>query len=56
MVLLWVIANIVFLVAVVSGMSVRLFLDPRKFMASIGKRLFSISTYISLKMASRNYN
>ncbi|KDR06603.1 uncharacterized protein LOC110840519 isoform X3 [Zootermopsis nevadensis] len=42
MVLVWIIANIVFLVAVVSGMSVRLFLDPRKFLASIGKRIFSI--------------
>lgn len=50
MVLLWCIANTVFLVAVVSGMSVRLFLDPRKFMASIGKRIFSISMYYSLKL------
>lgn len=46
-ILIWVIVDAVFLAAVVSGMSVRLFLDPRKFMASIGKRIFSISTYPS---------
>ena len=46
-VLIWIVVDAVFLVAVVSGMSVRLFLDPRKFMASIGKRIFSISTYPS---------
>lgn len=42
MVFIWLIANTIFLVAVMSGMSVRLFLDPRKFMSSIGKRIFSI--------------
>jgi len=46
-ILMWIIVDAVFLVAVISGMSVRLFLDPRKFMASIGKRIFSISTYPS---------
>jgi hypothetical protein len=44
---MWIIVDAVFLAAVVSGMSVRLFLDPRKFVASIGKRIFSISTYSS---------
>jgi hypothetical protein len=51
MVLVWIIADIVFLMAVVSKMSVRLFLDPRKFMLSAGKGIFSISTYPSLKLA-----
>lgn len=46
-VLIWIIVDAVFLAAVVSGMSVRLFLDPRKFVASIGKRIFSISMYPS---------
>jgi hypothetical protein len=52
MVLLWIIANIIFLTAVVCGMSVRLFLDPKKFMASVGKRIFSVSTYPTQKLAS----
>jgi hypothetical protein len=46
-ILIWIVVDAVFLAAVISGMSVRLFLDPRKFMASIGKRIFSISTYPS---------
>jgi hypothetical protein len=45
--LMWIIVDTVFLAAVVSGMCVRLFLDPRKFMVSIGKRIFSISTYVA---------
>ncbi|XP_023702806.1 uncharacterized protein LOC111862007 isoform X2 [Cryptotermes secundus] len=56
MILLWCIANTVFLVAVVSGMSVRLFLDPRKFMASIGKRIFSIIVGIYFLIVVKSFH
>ncbi|XP_069679597.1 uncharacterized protein [Periplaneta americana] len=39
---LWLAANVVFLVVVVSGMTVRIFLNPKRFLSSIGKRIFSV--------------
>jgi hypothetical protein len=45
MVCLWFIANAVFLVAIVTGMLVKLYFEQREFMASIGKRIFSICMY-----------
>jgi hypothetical protein len=46
-VLIWIIVDIIFLTAVLSAMTLRLFVGPREFTASIGKRLCPISTYSS---------
>ncbi|KAJ4451372.1 hypothetical protein ANN_02834 [Periplaneta americana] len=46
---LWLAANVVFLVVVVSGMTVRIFLNPKRFLSSIGKRIFSVGKYTLLR-------